>query len=412
MPHLNRTGAGPSRAAAGTALASLTPVRRLVILAALALSMMVPAAADAARKVPQSFVGVMFDGPLLNSDVDANAELDTMVGSGVESMRTVFAWDLAQQYESFDDVPLLDRDKYSDEGGVPTNWYYTDLLVYAAATRHMSELPIVLNAPRWAKRDPDKFESPPKGTAAYANFTAALARRYGPNGSFWAEHPEIPAQPIRHWQIWNEPSLTQFWSDQPFAQDYVALLGAARQAIKGVDPGAKIVLAGLPNKSWIALRQIYKAGGRGLFDIAAFHPFTSEVKGVRTILNRDRKVLDRNGDRRKPMWVTELSWTSAKGKTSQKFGNETTAKGQGKRLIGAYRMLVKERKRLRIQRAFWYTWLTKDTATDYPFDYAGLSRLGDGGSVVRKPAFKSFRYIALRLEGCKAKSGTADRCSR
>jgi hypothetical protein len=394
-----------------THLDSLATVRRLAAIAAMALSLAAPALAEAKRSVPNNFVGAMADGPFLfDAGSQADHELNVMVESGVESVRTVFAWDLAQPYRSWVDVPPTELGNYRDEGGVPTNWFYTDVHVANAVTRHLSLVPVVMNAPRWEKRDPSVFSSPPKGTRPYADFLAALTRRYGPNGAFWAEHPELPNRPLRHWQLWNEPSLRQFWADQPFAKDYVALLGAGHDAIKAVDPDATVVLAGLPNKSWTALGQIYKAGARGKFDIAAFHPFTAEVKGVKTILERGRKVLRQHGESRKPIWVTELSWTSAKGKTTDKFGNEATRKGQATKLTGAYRMLARERRRLRVQRVYWYTWLSLDKDKDYPFDYAGLSRW-NGEKVLRKPAFWAFRTIALRLEGCAAKSGLADRCS-
>jgi hypothetical protein len=235
-------------------------------------------------------------------------------------------------------------------------------------------------------------------------------RRYGPAGSFWQEHPELPVRPIRYWQIWNEPSLRPFWSDQPFADDYVNLLAQARTAIKTEDPKAKIVLAGLPNKAWVALEDIYKAGGRKLFDIAAFHPFTREVKGVKTILERDRKVMKKYKDAHKPLWVTELSWTSSKGKTNVLFGNEETEKGQAKNLAAAYTMLAKLRGKLHIGRVYWYTWLSRDMQDDYPFDWAGLSRITSGGDIRNKPALAAYRKTALKLEHCKKKRSRADRC--
>ena len=40
------------------------------------------------------------------------------------------------------------------------------------------------------------------------------------------------------------------------------------------------MLAGLPNESWIALRKVYKAGGRGAFDAVALHPYTGKPRNV------------------------------------------------------------------------------------------------------------------------------------
>src|SRR2546421_520376 len=76
-----------------------------------------------------------------------------------------------------------------------------DNVVTAAAQRHLEVLPVVLVAPAWDARHPFQMASPPDRPQPYADFTGALVRRYGPNGSFWTEHPELVAQPIRFWQI-------------------------------------------------------------------------------------------------------------------------------------------------------------------------------------------------------------------
>ena len=379
----------------------------------MALSLLAAAApaATARAKVPNTFVGAVADGPLLtNPAVDFAAQLNTMVTSGVQTMRTVFNWAGAQPYKTSAEVPPDEASSYRDEGGIPTDYTEIDRLVTGAAKRRLAILPVVMVAPKWAARHPGKFNSPPRYPKQYARFVAALVRRYGPGGAFWTEHPELAAQPIRKWQIWNEPSLTDFWSDQPFAPAYVKLLRLSREAILGVDAGASIILAGLPNKSWVALDQIYKAGGRGLFDVAAFHPFTATVGGVKTILERDRGVMRKHHDSHRPLWVTELSWTSAKGKTSRKFGNEQTERGQARKVTAAYSMLARQRGRLHIGRVYWYTWLSRDKQHDYPFDWAGLLRVKKG-EVQKKPAFKAFRQIALKLERCKTKRGRADRCA-
>jgi Glycosyl hydrolase catalytic core len=391
-------------------------MRRVAVIATLAalpaLALLSSPATAATPRVPHSFVGTVVDGPALEPYVDLQAEADQMVSSGVGAVRVVVDWDWAQTYEKWSDVPAdqMARFKY-DEGGVPTDYSLTDRAVEAAVARRMSVLPIVLIAPRWAARHPGQFNSPPKGTAPYARFAAALARRYGPNGTFWKERPTLGQRPIRHWQFWNEPSLTQFWSDRPWEKDYVALVRAARTAVRQVDSGSRVVLAGLPNKSWPELEKLYKLKGRNLFDVVAIHPFTAQVGGVLTILRNVRDVMRRYGDRKKPLWVTELSWTSARGKAAWTYGNETTEPGQAKKLAEAFTLLAKNRSELKLQRVYWYTWLTLDSHPNYPFDYAGLSRLETDASITRKPAFDRLRKTALALEGCKAKSGMADRCA-
>ena len=69
------------------------------------------------------------------------------------------------------------------------------------------------------------------------------------------------------------------------------------------------------------------------------------------------------------------------------------------------------RRSLRLESVYWYSWLSADQRDDYPFDYAGASRLKDG-KVVRKPAFHALRRVALELEGCATKPSGARSCSR
>lgn len=172
------------------------------------------------------------------------------------------------------------------------------------------------------------------------------------------------------------------------------------------------MLAGLPNRSWEDLARIYRAGGRGLFDVVAIHPFTAKVPGVLTILENARQVMRRYGDRRLPLWVTELSWTSARGKARWTYGNETTESGQARNLSRVYSMLARERRALRLKRAYWYTWMSVETNPDYPFDYAGLAKLDSNGNVVLKPAYHAMRSTALRLEDCARKAAVADVCAQ
>ncbi|NLF30791.1 MAG: hypothetical protein GX591_07885 [Planctomycetes bacterium] len=68
--------------------------------------------------------------------------------------------------------------------------------------------------------------------------------RYGPGGSFWKEHPELTASPIRHWEIWNEPNiefLTPPDESIPRTDVYARLLTAASREIRRLDPGATII---------------------------------------------------------------------------------------------------------------------------------------------------------------------------
>ena len=228
----------------------------------------------------------------------------------------------------------------------------------AAAQRGLAVLPVVQSTPGWAARRPGDTASPPRDPATFGRFLAALVARYGPQGSLWAERPELPRVPIRDWQVWNEPNITRYWSPQPFAKSYVRLLRAAHAALHAADPGATVVLAGLPNESWKALRSIYRAGGRGHFDAVALHPYTRKPSDVMRLIRYARRVMRKRGDGATPVWVTELSWPAAKGRVPRPAGFEVSEAGQARRLRRALALLSAARERRRIARVFWYTWLS------------------------------------------------------
>ena len=367
-----------------------------------ALALLLVAAAPAAaskRQVPRGFIGTTADGPVTDQLHRFQGQLDPMADAGVESLRMVFPWRDAQPYRRRADVPPDRAGEFRDEDGVPTDWRLLDAYVEGAARRGMRVLPVVLYAPPWAARDPGADASPPSSFTAYARFAAAVAKRYGRGGSFWAERPDVPALPIAWVQVWNEPHFSEFWSDQPWERDYAKLLRTTYKAVKAAAPRTKVLTAGFANRSWTFLEKLYKHRTRGHFDAIGLHPFTNAVDGVVEIIRRGRAVMARYGDRKLPVAITELSWTSAKGKAAWTYGNERTEEGQAKAVRQGLQRMAKERRRLRILGVYWYTWMTVERDPNYPFDYAGLVRLERDDRVTRKPAFYAYRSTALALEG-------------
>jgi hypothetical protein len=245
----------------------------------------------------------------------------------------------------------------------------------------------------------------------YASFLAALVRRYGPRGSFWKTAP-APAVPVRTWQIWNEPNIRPFWPRQPFERRYVALLKAAHDAIKRLDRGATVVLAGLPNYSWTALKKIYAVpGARRLFDVVAVHPYTKTPQRVITILRFVRSVMDAAGDSRKPLVADEVSWPSSLGKTVHNTGYDfaTTEAGQARNIGRLLPLLARDRASLRLSGFYYYTWASQERRNGLAFDFAGLLKFASG-RFLAKPALRAFKTGALALEHCRRKGATATVC--
>jgi hypothetical protein len=364
----------------------------------------------AAAAVPAGFVGMNADGPVFARAGQTKHQLDAMVASGVESIRVVFDWSIAQPYPDWNHVPLDLLGKFQPDP-VPTSFAATDQIVGLAARRQLTVLPVVLYAPPWDQLPhPADTLAAPRSAAPYADYLRLLVRRYGSHGSFWKENPRLPKRPIRMWQIWNEPNLLNFWP-APLVPNYVNLLRAAHTAIKGADPGAKVVLAGMPDYVWTDLALLYKAGARSLFDVVAVHPYTKTVRGVMTILKLVRRVMDRAGDRHKGIILTELNWPAALHRTPFDAGFETTEAGQARNLAAVLQLLARYRREVGLISFYYYTWVTDGVPGGDPFQFAGLLERHHG-RLVRQPAYSAFRRAALALEGCSRKARVASGCAR
>ena len=240
-----------------------------------------------------------------------------MAARGVESVRAAVFWDEAQPFATAADVPPEAAARFRDAGRSADGLHAHGRgggggrgARHERPSRPPAQ-PGVGGAARRATPPPPRPTRPRSRRSPPRSCSAT-----GPAGSFWAERPELPRVPVRDWQIWNEPNLPGFWSAQPFAPSYLRLLRAARAAIRAADPGARVILAGLPNYSWRALRAIYRAGGRGAFDAVALHPFTGPPRFVMKLIRLARAEMARNGDRRLPVWVTELSWPASAGQAA------------------------------------------------------------------------------------------------
>ncbi|MBV9212996.1 MAG: hypothetical protein JOZ25_05040 [Actinobacteria bacterium] len=359
-------------------------------------------------------------GPILDwSKVDMDHEFGVMTHKGVQSVRFTIDWSVAQPYADYSKVPKDQVSNYPpDENGVPTTYAFIDPIVRDAAEHHLALLPMVLAAPKWDGMKKTVYhgfgERRPKKVAPYANFMKDLVNRYGPEGQFWNENPSLPYRPIRRWQIWNEPNYLGFWDGD--LASYTKLLRASYRAIKQTDSGTQVILAGLTNTtnsySWDALDTIYKEDGKGYFDVVAAQPFSTSVDGVYTILKRMRRVMRKNHDGGRSMYVTETSWPSSQGKVRyirSEQGFSVTEQQQAKNVAALYKLLAKKCDSLHLIEVDWYTWISTDRGTQQPFDYSGLSAF-QHGKIRRKPGLKRLAKTALGLEHCKTKT-YADACS-
>ena len=232
-----------------------------------------------------------------------------------------FTW--ARQGFAWNDIEISAKGNYTDtrNPGPPVDaWAKYDRIVDAYNRYGIEIIARLDSPPTWARKpgaDLEKFhKGPPRDNRDYADFAAAVAERYRGR--------------IKYFQIWNEPNLHGEWGGEPInAAEYVALLKAAQQAIKRVNPEAVIITAALAptaedsvanQNDILFLEAMYRAGAAPYFDILStmLYGLGQSPNERRTDLKRLnfsrpillRQVMERNGDLHKPIWISEYAWVS------------------------------------------------------------------------------------------------------
>jgi hypothetical protein len=314
-----------------------------------------------AGAVPAKFWGVA------PQSVPTEEEFQRLQRGGVDSLRFPIEWNTVES------AP-----------GV-TNWGYVDAMVKGTASSGIEPLPFITGAPEWVVKsilvnNASHSYAPrdlPVKTAAqrgeWQNFLREAALRYGPGGSFWNEHPGVPNIPIRNWQIWNEPNFKYFVA-HPNPADYGKLVKLSATALKTIDPGAQLILAGLfakpkeaegrykkirPRPALLAtefLEQMYKRtpGIKQKFQGVALHPYSIRFRELEPEIEAVRQVLRKAGDGAKGLWITELGWSSSKpvGRVNL-FAKGR--QGQVRELDGAFKLLIRKQVKWHLQRVFWFS---------------------------------------------------------
>jgi hypothetical protein len=292
-------------------------------------------------KHPRPFLGIDDPAFELKDESYRHCTLGRMAAAGIGYFRTTFDWSQVE---------------------LQPNHYYLqryDALVSDVARFHMRVLSLLGGAPSWRSTAPSSGAKPgaypPADPSQFAYFASQMVKRYGPGGSFWRENPSVPYYPIRAWQVWNEPNLAFTWEPQPNIPAYVQLLKATYEAIKQVDPGATVVTAGMPffgpSDETSFISAMYRAGARGYFDALAIHAYSATVAQAMQRLWTARKVMDRFGDRKKPLWVTEFGWAGG-----DPDGFITNPVGQRRNLANFLRLVQFSRRRLQLREVMWYGW--------------------------------------------------------
>ena len=204
-------------------------------------------------------------------------------------------------------VPMADEEPEPGQ----FDWYPAQELE-AAMANGLKVDAVLTTTPAWADTEPDGSPSP----AAFAAFAQAAVEEYAPLG-------------VSTYEIWNEENDTQAWGLAFTPAEYTALLQAAYQAIKSVDPGATVIVGGLASAPDAAgssytpvtfLTDMYADGAQGSFDAVADHPYSypdlpdqDDSWNPFTYLPTLHQIMADNGDGTKQILVDRVRGTDLGG---------------------------------------------------------------------------------------------------
>jgi hypothetical protein len=151
-------------------------------------------------------------------------------------------------------------------------------------------------------------------------------RRYGPNGSYFKEHPDAPYRPVTAVELYNEPNFGYMISDSAPREEkvrlYTMLQVAAYPRIKAEFPTVTVVGFGAGGASaadvgFIADCMKYDKRIYDTMDVLSTHPYADWSPfayagwlkySVTSCYNEIRELLRAGGKEEMPIWYTELGW--------------------------------------------------------------------------------------------------------
>ena len=221
------------------------------------------------------------------------------------------------------------------------------------------------------------WNCPPADNQLFVRYAVTVAIRY--------------KDKIKYWEIWNEPDSYTYWANQDGLKSYAVLLKDVYLAMKKALPDCIILNGGLAN-GISSVNSLYDNGAKDYFDILNVHIFVSPlypgaIKRVSVFPKLAYKVMARNGDQDKKIWVTEIGCPGVKKGTeigAWWLGENPDEEEQAEWVGSVFRELTRDE---RVEKIFWAFFRDCKDHWNNGVDYFGLLRW----DFSQKPAFFSFR---------------------
>ncbi|MFH1281162.1 MAG: family 1 glycosylhydrolase [Candidatus Omnitrophota bacterium] len=305
-------------------------------------------------------------------DRDLEKSISLMQSAGVGWVRLDFLWQDIEPVEGkFDFV------KY-------------DKVVELLKVKGIHILGVLHYSADWASSC-GEWNCPPKDNKIFVNYASKIIQRY--------------KDQVKYWEVWNEPDSAVYWKQQDSLKSYGGLLKDVYLAAKEIDPECKILNGGIAN-GLASINHLYDNGTQDYFDILNLHFFETPlhgqnaIKAVASYAKLAYKVMVRNGDAHKKIWITEIGCPGLHRKLSTNnwwMGNNPTEAQQAQWLKDVYTELLKNPQ---VEKIFWAFFRDTKKHWDNGVDYFGLVRW----DYSIKPSFKAYKESFKKWKKNKALS--------
>jgi hypothetical protein len=257
-----------------------------------------------------------------------------------------------------------------------------DFIVDLLAKNNINILGILDYATDWDSPI-GKWNCPSSNTQAFVNYAVQVVGRY--------------KERVKYWELWNEPDSATYWASQDGLKSYTLLLKDVYTALKKVDPDCKILNGGLAG-GIASVNRLYDNGAKDYFDILNVHIFETpfnlnSIKAVAAYPVLAYKIMARNGDKDKKIWITEIGCPGVrKGLEIANWwmGKNPDEQQQAKWVKDVFSVLLKNKA---VEKVFWAYFRDCNKHWDNGIDYFGLVRW----DFSKKPAFSAYKKVRKNL---------------
>ena len=291
-------------------------------------------------------------------NLDLEKAISLMQEAGVGWVRVDFLWgDIEPAEGSFDFA------KY-------------DCIVKLLRSKGIHILGILHYSTDWASAC-GQWNCPPADNQVFVNYVSKVIERY--------------KDQVKYWELWNEPDSATYWKEQDGLKSYCVLLKDVYTAAKRIDPECKILNGGFAN-GLSSINHLYDNGAKDYFDILNIHFFQSplnvgSIKAAASYPKLAYKIMQRNGDGEKKIWITEIGCPGVKiglNVNNWWMGKNPSERQQAEWVKEVYATLLKDP---HVEKIFWAFFRDTKGHWDNGVDYFGLLRW----DYSRKSAFKVYK---------------------